>query len=868
MRARGGRKGRENVKRESGSAVLPPSREAAIEARKAELSVSSEERQAMLKEAQNQAEEKEKFLRSSIGVSQRMKVELDQKRNEDANFKLLQDQRQKLPASQCSDRLLHTIKKQQVTIIAGDTGCGKTTQVPQLVLDDAIDAHKGAATNILCIQPRRVAAISVSTRVATERNEDVGDTVGYSIRLESRGSNKTQLQFVTTGVLLRRLQTDPLLAGVSHVVLDEVHERSVESDFLLVLLKNEVLKRRPTLKLICMSATINAEEFEQYFSEFSCSLVSIPGRQHPVKTFHLEDVVQMCAYEPQHYSDCCVQSGRSLDNSESNFLYHLKQRGYSYQTINTLQKLDVQQLDLELATQLIRLICTRNPRGAILVFLPGLQMIQELQKQLQSDSEILSCTHHGDWVLPLHSSLSSNEQAAVFQAPLAGVRKVVLSTNIAETSVTVPDVVYVIDGGKQKLSGYNPTKRMQTLEEMFVSQASAKQRRGRAGRAQPGVAFRLYTSLQYEQMREYEVPEIKRVPLEGLCLQMKLQGIASAKEFLSSAPDAPSASAIESALGTLKAIGALDDSFQKLSNLGILLAQLPLDVHLAKLLLHSLLLGVLDPCLTIAAFLASRSPFVAPMQKKEEADEAKASFAVGQSDHLAVVQAYNDWIRVRKEGKQEEKQFVYRNFLSLKALEQLRDLRSQFVQSLRDSGFLQSCGIEEASQYKNERPLIRCAIVSGLYPNIARIDLPAKARNPPMLRVHNEDGIDETVQLSPSCTLKQEPSNMPASTRWLVYFERVMQSSMVIIKDCTPVQPFELLLFGGKIGVQHGAGAITMDGWATFAAPAKVGSLVRLVRTRVDEYFSYALSASPGRSEHLVSHSAIVQAVQRLLHGR
>ena len=855
--------------------VTAPTREASQLAHESDVADSdgaaSKQREAMLDKEQKRVAVHDYKVRTSHNArnaSEQLKEQLERKRKNDLRYIEMLEQRQSLPAWAQRQPIVDAVASQQVTIIAGDTGCGKTTQVPQLILDERIDHDLGAATNIICTQPRRVAATSVASRVAQERAESLGNTFGYQIRLESCKSSSTRCLFSTTGILLRRLQEDPLLSGVSHIVLDEVHERSLETDFLLVLLLKEILPRRPSLKLVCMSATLDAAAFERYFQgHFSCSTLSIPGRQHPVRTHHLEDVIQLCAYEPQEGSECLVRDGRKLSKAESGFMSQLKERGYANTTLDALKKLDIDQTNLDLAALLIWNICVHNPPGAIVVFLPGLSSIEQLHEKLLQNDDIKSFTSGGSYLLPLHSSLSSADQAAVFHSPPNGVRKIVMSTNIAETSVTVPDVVYVVDSGKQKLSGYNPEKRMQTLDEGWISQASSKQRRGRAGRVQPGVAFRLYTTMQHSQMREHEVPEIQRVPLEGLCLQMKLQRIPSVKNFLSAALDPPSAAAIDTALGTLKLIGALDESASELSNMGKQLAQLPLDVHIGKLLLHACLLECLDPCLTIAAFLSSRSPFVAPFNKRKEAHEAKQRFKIEQSDHLCVLEAFNDWCDVKgKHGKKVEKQFLERNFLSRKALQQMSELRAQFVQNLRETGFLSQGGVEAASRQSSDKGLIKCALVSGLYPNIVRID-PFKPQMLPFFRVLGESGYEELVQIHPSSVNAEE---MHFKARWLVYFERV-QSSTVYVRDCTPVTGLQLLLFGGSIAVQHGAGTITMDGWATFPAQARVAALVRMVRNSVDQLFSEKFSNVAQQAELDGTgkrKAATVEAIQCIVNGR
>jgi len=394
-------------------------------------------------------------------------------------FQQMLAQRSKLPAYKIRDQLLSAICQNQVTVISGDTGCGKTTQVPQLVLDDLIMKNRGAEANIIVTQPRRISAIGVSERIAAERCEKIGETVGYSIRLESKKSNKTRLLLCTTGILLRRLQCDPDLASVSHIFVDEVHERDLNTDFLLIILKN-LLQRRKSLKLILMSATLNADRFSAYFG--GCPTVSISGRAQPVKEYRLEDALQMTGHLITQRSDCAKKAkDESLTISELKRMYPK----FDQSVIDSLFVVDESITNYELLAELLQYICTNLEDGAILVFLSGMKEITTAIEALlkipyfQDSSNVV--------IHPLHSSLSNAEQTAIFQRPLNGKRKIVISTNIAETCITIDDVVFVVDTGRVKENRYDNLNQMPTLTECWASKASAKQRRGRAGRVKPGM---------------------------------------------------------------------------------------------------------------------------------------------------------------------------------------------------------------------------------------------------------------------------------------------------------------------------------------------------------------------------------------------
>jgi HrpA-like RNA helicase len=368
---------------------------------------------------------------------------------------------------------------------------GKTTQVPQIILDDLIWKNRGAEANMIVTQPRRISAIGVSERVAAERCEKVGETTGYSIRLENKRSSKTRILLCTTGILLRRLQCDPDLASVSHIFVDEVHERDLNTDFLLIILK-ELLARRKSLKLVLMSATLNAQAFSSYFG--NCPVVSIPGRTHPVTENRLEDVLTLTGYKVPPGSDYVLKTPTNnlpqFSKSKLRQLYHPK---YPSSVIESLAIVDETVINYELLALLLQRITMGEDDGAILVFMPGLaeitKAIEELcKKPLFHSSKVV--------IYPLHSALSTAEQTSVFDVPPVGIRKIVVSTNIAETSITIegmyhnysvflavllltvslwtPDIVFVVDCGRVKENRKDELNEMPTLVETWVSRASSK----------------------------------------------------------------------------------------------------------------------------------------------------------------------------------------------------------------------------------------------------------------------------------------------------------------------------------------------------------------------------------------------------------
>lgn len=414
----------------------------------------------------------------------------------------------------------------QVMVISGETGCGKSTQVPQFFLDDwllqssvALDANRPIShCEVICTQPRRISAIGVAERVADERAEKIGNTVGYQIRLENKISSSTRLTFCTTGILLRRLQTDPMLESVSHVLVDEVHERSEESDFLLLILK-EILAKRSDMRVILMSATLNAGLFAAYFG--GAPVLEIPGRTFPVQQFFLEDILDMSKFVLEPDSQFCRKLKKNEEHQLTNELEYAdviaanaapprsirdenlsladvfaRYAANTRATCKTLFLADPMRINPELIEAVLRYIVDGEhdwPReGTILIFLPGLAEIQTVHDALNDSSTFGG--RAGKYVLvPLHSTLTNEEQALVFQRAPKGKRKIVMSTNIAETSVTIDDCVFVVDVGQMKEKRFDANRNMESLDLVWVSRANAQQRKGRAGRVMPGVGIHLYT---------------------------------------------------------------------------------------------------------------------------------------------------------------------------------------------------------------------------------------------------------------------------------------------------------------------------------------------------------------------------------------
>ncbi|PUZ38696.1 hypothetical protein GQ55_9G217400 [Panicum hallii var. hallii] len=559
----------------------------------------------------------------------------------------MQSFREKLPAFNMREGFLKAVAANQVLVISGETGCGKTTQLPQFILEEEIDNLRGADCSIICTQPRRISAISVAARVASERGEELGETVGYQIRLESKRSAQTRLLFCTTGVLLRRLVQEPDFVGVSHLLVDEIHERGMNEDFLIIILR-DLLPRRPDLRLVLMSATINAELFSKYFGD--APIMHIPGFTFPVTEFFLEDVLEKTRYKIKSERDSSAGSSRKkrLSSVKSDPLSDLfedididKEYGnYSITTRQSLEAWSAAELDLSLVENTIEYICRYEAEGAILVFLTGWDEISKLLDKIKGNTFLGSSNRF--LVLPLHGSMPTVNQREIFDRPPTNMRKIVLATNIAESSITIDDVVYVIDCGKAKETSYDALNKLACLLPSWISKASTHQRRGRAGRVQPGFCYRLYPKVIHDAMPQFQLPEILRTPLQELCLTIKSLQLGAVSSFLAKSLQPPDPLSVKNAIELLKTIGALDD-MEELTSLGRHLCTLPLDPNLGKMLLMGSVFQCLDPVLTIAAALAYRNPFVLPIDRKEEADAVKRSFAGDSCRHITSMAAISRW---------------------------------------------------------------------------------------------------------------------------------------------------------------------------------------------------------------------------------
>ncbi|XP_017470860.1 PREDICTED: putative ATP-dependent RNA helicase DHX57 [Rhagoletis zephyria] len=799
-------------------------------------------------------------------------------RQEDERYRKMMTGRRSLPAFEKMLEILGLIETSQVIVISGETGCGKSTQVPQFILDNWLfQASRLTASNkmphveVVCTQPRRLSAIGVAERVADERTERVGQTVGYQIRLENKISSTTRLTFCTTGILLRRLTADPLLSSVSHVIVDEVHERSEESDFLLMILK-DLLKERPDLKVILMSATLNAKLFSEYFG--GAPVLDIPGRTFHVEQLFLEDILEVCDYVMEcdshycrkitkkeeeelmrelEYSDVKAEGAVPAKSIKDDKLTLAQMYGrysdYSKKTCKSIYLMEPMKINPELVESVLKYIVEGEhnwpKEGTILVFLPGLQEIQTVHEAL-ADSALFGNRSGNYIVIPLHSSLSSEEQSAIFRPAPKGKRKIVLSTNIAETSLTIDDCVFVVDYGLMKEKRFDANRNMESLELVWVSRANALQRKGRAGRVMPGVCIHLFSGHRFwHNFLAQPVPEIHRVPLEQLVLRIKTLPCFSEKntlEVLGRTLEPPTEENILSAVRRLQDVGALDEA-QNLTSLGHHLAALPVDVRIGKLMLYGAIFQCLDSVLTIAACLSHKSPFVSPFNKRTEAEKRKREFAICNSDHLTMLLAYKKWLEVSRRNFYASRNYADEHFLSLKTLDTISEVKYQFLELLVSIGFvpmniprkrknatdniLELTGADLNVNGDNNRLLISL-LYAALYPNIVKVLTPERSYvstvGGAMAKMNSAKDLRFKTRLDGFVAIHPSSVNSVVGTfqsPFLIYQEKV-KTSRIFIRECSMLPLVPLVLFAGsdfKIELHSGDFLFLLEeGWIILKA--------------------------------------------------
>lgn len=626
--------------------------------------------------------------------------------------------RRELPVHAQRQQFLDIFHSTQIMVFVGETGSGKTTQIPQFVLYDEMPHLTGM--QVACTQPRRVAAMSVAKRVADEMDVQLGEEVGYSIRFENNTSSKTILKYMTDGMLLREAMEDHELSRYSCLILDEAHERTLATDILMGLLK-QVSVRRPDLKIIIMSATLDAEKFQKYFND--APLLAVPGRTHPVEIY----------YTPEFQKDY-----------------------------------------LDAAIRTVLQIHATEDAGDVLLFLTGEEEIEDACRKIALEADEL-VREHGTGpvkVYPLYGSLPPHQQQKIFEPAPEGTgkrpgRKVIVSTNIAETSLTIDGIVYVVDPGFSKQKVYNPRIRVESLLVSPISRASAQQRAGRAGRTRPGKCFRLYTEEAFhKELIEQSYPEILRSNLASTVLELKKLGIDDLVHFDFMDPPAPET--MMRALEELNYLQCLSDEGD-LTLLGRMASQFPLDPMLAVMLIGAPAFSCSEEILTIIALLSVPSVFVRPAAARKRADEAKMAFAHADGDHLTLLNVFEGFNSddAHSVGLH---QWCRDNFLSYRSLSTAQNVRSQLRRIMeRHDLELNQTDYNDPSYWDN----IRKALAAGFFMQVAK----KKLANKGFLTVKD----NQDVLIHPSTVLASEGE-------WVIYNEFVLTSKNYI-RTVTNVKP-------------------------------------------------------------------------------
>lgn len=621
-----------------------------------------------------------------------------------ARYHSLVATRQKLPVYGFLQEIQEAVLSHQVIVIEGETGSGKTTQIPQFLTNMTIPG--GTGKMVACTQPRRVAAMSIAKRVAEEMDVELGQQVGYTIRFEDVTCASTKLRFLTDGMLLQHAMSDPLLSNYSVILLDEAHERTLSTDILFGLLK-EVMPKRPDLKVVVMSATLDAKKFQGYFDD--APLICIPGRTFPVEVF----------YTPE------------------------PERDYLEAAVRTAVQIHV---------------CEEE--GDVLMFLTGQEEIENACRQIRAECDGLDSSKYGPVeVYPLYSTLPPQQQQLIFKdAPKPRFpggpkgRKIVVSTNVAETSLTIDGIVYVVDPGFSKQKVYNPRSRVESLLVSPISRASAKQRSGRAGRTRPGKCFRLYTEQSFiRDLEEQTYPEILCSEMSGVVLTLLQLGIEDLVHFDFMDPPAPET--LMRALEMLNYLGALDDEDGSLTELGKKMAMLPVHPQLAKMLIASGDYQVPQEVATIVAMLSVPEPFVRPKNDAKAANEAKANFAHNDGDHLALLNVFHAY-----KLNNCDPNWCFENYLNHRSLQAASNVRDQLIRNMKrlEMPTYSNLDLNSAQYYPN----IIKSLVSGFFMQVGH-----KSSSGTYVTVKD----NQVVHLHPSCVLDDKPE-------WVVYNEFVLTS--------------------------------------------------------------------------------------------
>lgn len=767
----------------------------------------------------------------------------------------LRSKRAGLPMSQYRNQVLSMVSENPYSIIVGATGSGKTTQVPQILFEHAIEMGHGSSCNIICTQPRRIAATSVAQRVAAERNESLRKTVGHQVRFDSRPPyNPFGITYCTTGVLLEKLKHDPeeVFDTTSHICIDEVHERDLQIDLLMIVLKQAIRARqaggKSVPKIILMSATLDTELFASYFSKpddegrlLPCPALSVPGRTFPVQERYLGSILDEMRETYGSELTNILQFHRGTED----YLTAENAFSASYRETTSIPRkntiIDWKQQDpadlvvanekqdalvpVSLLAATIAHLCKTTEDGAILAFLPGIGEIIEAEKILMNNRPFgINFNDAENYrIFPLHSTSTREQQAEIFNSLPSGCRKIILATNIAETSVTVTDVKYVVDSGKLRENRYDQLRRITKLQCVWVSRSNAKQRAGRAGRVQDGYYYALYSQERSQNLEAIGQPELLRSDLQETCLSIKAQNFGEqAGSFLAQAIEPPTPQAVSSAIQNLIDIEAIT-SDESLTVLGRVLSKLPVHPSLGKMILLGVIFRCLDPMIILGAASEERPLFVTPMGMKAEANKAHELYAPEeQSDQLAMIEAFQELRMLRDaRGLEAARQRAGTNFLHWGAFKTIDQSTRQIEEVLVECGLIPeaergaqqvipACGPVALNRNSQNPALIKALIVAGLSSNIGV----KMGHNGLTYRTHNEDWVTVHPRSRNAESVKKHVVHPSSTIFSYSALAKGLDGDTLMLRDTTKVTALQTILFGGQLRL--GDGKIEVNEWLPF----------------------------------------------------
>lgn len=819
-------------------------------------------------------------------------------------------ERKKLPAWKKKDVIVNMVDKHDVILVTGDTGSGKSTQIVQFLLDDLIvKKPKYFKGKIICTQPRRISAIGLAERVSDELCTKCGDEVGYIIRGVNKTSRSTRIKFMTTGILVRILQSNKSFLNDTIVVVDEVHERSVDTDLIIILLK-ELLGKVPGMKIILMSATVRIDTFKLFFKNLE--MCHIEGRTFPITDYYLDDVLKVLDFKikrekfkpKQNLEEIDIENLYITPTADSKFF---KSGQINYELLS--------QTTVYVHNQLSH----KSNNGSIIIFLPGVGEIVRCCRSLKSLDEA------NDFIiLPLHSALTPYDQKLVFGV-YKGKRKIIVSTNIAETSITIDDCVATIDTGRVKITEYNSKDNTTRLVETFVSKAEAKQRRGRAGRVCEGYSFKLFSKKLYEtEMMDSPVPEIHRISLESLYISIKSMGIKDVINFLNKGLEAPPIESLKKAERNLTALGLLSEDNLSLTGLGKTISLLPvMDSKHGKLLMYSIIFGCADIGVLIASILSINSlPFVIGHDNRDEIKQLLSQYK-HRGDLLAVVEIIQQYLLITDSST--KKKFIKTNCLSYNKISDILSCRSQLYSILQDTGFLPLNYIPGSTSYVNRNSrnfkIMKYVLTGAFYPNIAKIQFPdlkfistssgtiEKNADAKILKywIRNEEYIDKifghstnnedikqtfpatrvyihsssilfsnnnfesSTSLSNDTTSTLRKSQNTTTKAPFIIFNSIYETDKVYLKYLTPTSTLALLLFGGPIEYDlskatHYPGII-LDSWLPIRTWCKNAVLLKELKHLLDQTIKNMLE-NPTSYDHdnqILESRSIIDLVEKII---